>query len=167
MPATFIAEQLLLFRDRSRKNLAMVEYVDHRQMPNEDIAHISVYLAGIELPNRLPPVDETAPGFDSYQRLLDTKRVVQIPPAEGDPARGARLYRRECGSCHGADGMGKMDEAVPLIAGQYTNYLWRQVDKYIARERIHDKDAPDDELLAAFSRDEIRDILAHVSTLDD
>lgn len=167
MPAAFIAEQLLLFRDRTRSNLAMVEYVDHRQMPDEDIAHISVYLAGLELPSRLPPVDETAPGFDSYQRLLDTKRVVQIPHAEGDTARGERLYRRECGACHGADGMGKLDEAIPLIAGQYTNYLWRQVDKYIARERIHDKDAPDDELLAAFSRDEIRDILAYVSTLDD
>ncbi len=137
------------------------------RMPDVDIAHIAVYLAGIALPNRLPPVDESAPGFDSYQRLLDTKRVVQIPLAEGDPDQGERLYRRECGSCHGSDGMGKEDEAVPLIAGQYTNYLWRQVDKYVRRERIHDKDDPDDELLAEFSREEIRDIFAYLSTLDD
>ena len=45
LPAAFIAQQLLLFRDRSRTNLAMVEYVDHRQMPDKDIASISVYLA--------------------------------------------------------------------------------------------------------------------------
>ena len=167
LPAHFIAEQLLLFRDRTRKNLAMVESVDHRQMPDEDIAHIAVYLAGIELPSRLPPADESAPGFDSYQRLLDSKRVVQIPQPEGDPAQGKRIYKRECGSCHGADGMGKEDQAVPMIAGQYTEYLWRQVDKYLRRERIHDKDDPDDELLAAFAREEIRDILAYVSTLDD
>lgn len=167
LPATFIAEQLLLFRDRSRTNLAMVEYVDHRQMPDAEIAHVSVYLAGIELPSRLPPVDESAPGFDSYQRLLDSKRVVQIPLAEGDLTQGERLYKRECGSCHGGDGMGKQDESVPMVAGQYTDYLWRQVDKYLSRERIHDKDDPDDELLAAFTREEIRDILAYVSTLDD
>ena len=167
LPATFIAEQLLLFRDRTRTNLAMVEYVDHRQMPNEEIAHVSAYLAGIELPSRLPPVDESAPGFDSYQRLLDSKRVVQIPLAEGDMAQGERLYKRECGSCHGSDGMGKKDQSVPMVAGQYTNYLWRQVDKYLARQRIHDKDDPDGELLDAFTREEIRDIFAYVSTLDD
>ena len=167
LPATFIAEQLLLFRDRTRTNLAMVEYVDHRQMPDEEIAHVSAYLAGIELPSRLPPVDESAPGFDSYQRLLDSKRVVQIPLAEGDMAQGERLYKRECGSCHGSDGMGKKDQSVPMVAGQYTNYLWRQVDKYLARQRIHDKDDPDGELLDAFTREEIRDIFAYVSTLDD
>ncbi len=167
LPAAFIAEQLLLFRDRTRKNLAMVEYIDHRQMPDEDIAHIAVYLAGIDLPSRLPPADESAPGFDAYQRLLDSKRVVQIPLAEGDLAQGERLYRRECSSCHGSDGMGKESQAIPMIAGQYTNYLWRQVDKYLRRERIHDRDDPEDELLAAFSREEIGDILAYVSTLDD
>lgn len=167
LPATFIAEQLLLFRDRLRTNLAMVESVDHRQMPDDDIAHISAYLSAIELPSRLPPADETAPGFDSYQRLLDSKRVVQIPLPEGDPEQGERLYKRECGSCHGTDGMGKRDQGVPMIAGQYTSYLWRQVDKYLTRERIHDKDDPDEELLAAFTREQIRDIFAYVSTFDD
>lgn len=167
LPRTFIAEQLLLFRDRLRTNLAMVESVDHRQMPDDDIAHVSIYLASIDLPSRLPPVDESAPGFDSYQRLLDSKRVVQIPLAEGDPASGERIYKRECGSCHGAGGMGKQEEGVPMLAGQHTEYLWRQVDKYLAHERIHDKDAPDEELLADFTRDEIRDVFAYVSTLDD
>lgn len=167
LPAGFIAEQLLLFRDRIRTNLAMVESVDHRQMPDDDIAHVSAYLAGIALPSQLPPADESAPGFDSYQRLLDSKRVVQIPLAEGDVATGQRIYKRECGSCHGAEGMGKQDEGVPMIAGQYTSYLWRQVDKYLRRERIHDKENPDDEVLAAFTRDQIRDVLAYVSTLDD
>jgi cytochrome c553 len=167
LPATFIAEQLLLFRDRRRTNLAMVEYMDHRQMPDDDIAHIAAYLAGISLPSRLPPADESAPGFDSYQRLLDSKRVVQIPRAEGNRDRGEVLYRRECASCHGRDGRGKADQGIPMIAGQYTNYLWRQVDKYLSGKRIHDKDDPADELLAAFSREDVRDILAYVSTLDD
>lgn len=166
-PAAFIAEQLLLFRDRLRTNLAMVESVDHRQMPDGDIAHVSTFLSGIELPSRLPPVDETAPGFDSYQRLLDSKRVVQIPLSEGDADEGERLYKKECGSCHGSDGMGKRDQGIPMLAGQYTDYLWRQVDKYLNGDRIHDKDDPDNELMADFTREQIRDIFAYASTLDD
>lgn len=167
MPAAFIAQQLVMFRDRSRKNLAMVEYIDHRQMPDPDIANISVYLAGIDLPSKLPPADETAPGFDAYQRLMDSKRVVQIPMADGDIKHGKELYRRECRSCHGSDGQGDNRDAVPMLAGQYTSYLWRQVDKYIKGQRIHDRESPDDELLAAFDRNEIRDIFAFASTLDD
>lgn len=167
LPAAFIAQQLVLFRDRSRQNLAMVEYIDHRQMPDADIANISVYLAGIELPSKLPPTDESAPGFDAYQRLLDSKRVVQIPETEGDSERGGKLYRRECRSCHGADGRGDDNDAVPMLAGQYTSYLWRQVDKYIDGRRIHDRESEDEELLAAFDGDQIQDIFAFVATLDD
>jgi hypothetical protein len=54
-----------------------------------------------------------------------------------------------------------------MLTGQYTNYLWRQVDKYLAGVRIHDPEAPEDRLLAEFSRGEMRDIFAYVSTLDD
>ena len=83
-PAEFIAKQLHLFRQRSRPNLAMVEYVDHRQMPDKDIRDVSIYLAGIELQTKLPPVDENAPDFDAYERLLASKRLMQIPRAKGD-----------------------------------------------------------------------------------
>ncbi|MEA3275416.1 MAG: c-type cytochrome [Pseudomonadota bacterium] len=167
LPAAFIAGQLHLFRERNRPNMAMIEYVDHRQMPDPDIIDVSAYLAAIELPSRLPPADESAPDFDAYQRLLDSERMVQIPRAEGDVEAGRKLYRRECGSCHGSEGQGDAEEAVPMLAGQYTNYLWRQVDKYIAKLRIHDPAAPDDELLAEFSKEELRDIFAHLSIADD
>ncbi len=167
LPAGFIARQLLLFRERLRQNMAMVEYIDHRQMPDEDIAHIATYLAGIELPNRLPPADEAAPGFNAYQRLLDAKRVIQIERAPGDVAAGRRLYRRECASCHGSDGAGDDDDAVPVLAGQYTSYLWRQIPKYINQQRIHDVDAPEDNMLAELTDEQLRDIFAYVSTLDD
>lgn len=167
LPASFIAKQLLLFRDRSRKNMAMVEYVDHRQMPNPDIVDISAYLAAIALPSKLPPVDESAPGFNAYERLLAAKRIVQIPRAEGSPESGRKLYKRECGSCHGSQGQGDLEDGVPMLAGQYTTYLWRQVDKYIAKLRIHDESEPEDELLCEFSREELRDIFAYLSVADD
>ena len=166
-PYQFLYDQLILFRERKRPNLAMVEYVDDRHMPDDDIQDISAYLAAIELPNRLKPIDENAPGFDALARLEEAKRVLQIARAEGDVDAGAKLYRRECRSCHGKDGRGDADDVVPLLAGQYTAYLWRQVDKYIDGIRIHDPSAPDDRLLAEFSRQQLRDIFAYLSVLDD
>ncbi len=54
-----------------------------------------------------------------------------------------------------------------MLAGQYTNYLWRQVEKYVAKLRIRDYIKPKDDLLSEFSRGELRDIFAYLSTLDD
>ena len=166
-PADFIARQLLLFRERSRPNLAMVEYIDDRQMPDKDIADISAYLEAIELPSKLPPVDESAPGFDAFARLMEAKRLVQIPRAEGDQEKGRRLYRKECRSCHGKKAEGDRKNAVPMLAGQYISYLWRQVDKYLDGIRIHDPEQPDEKILEEFTREELRDILAYLSILDD
>lgn len=167
LPAAFIARQLELFRARERPNIAMIEYVDHRQMPDEDIADVSAFLASIELPTRLPPVDESAPDFDAYARLIQAKRLMQIPRAEGDIESGGRLYRKECRSCHGDRGEGGREKAVPMISGQYTRYLWRQIEKYKQGIRIHDPEAPEERLLGEFSETELRDLLAYLSVLDD
>lgn len=164
-PAAFIEKQMHLFRDRKRPNLPMLEHVDERQMPDQDIVDVSAYLASIELPTRLPPVE---PGkFDAYERLLQTKKVLNIPRAEGDVEHGRALYNRECRSCHGKRGEGKVSQGFPMLAGQYTDYLWRQVDKYLNKVRIHDEDAPDDELLKEFTDEELRDIFAYMSVVDD
>ncbi|MBC8211759.1 MAG: c-type cytochrome [Gammaproteobacteria bacterium] len=167
MPALFIAQQLELFRDRKRPNLAMIEYIDERQMPAEDILHISHYLAGLKLNTRLPAVDETADDFDAYARLLESKKLMQIPRAEGDIETGEKLYKKECASCHGSDGYGDEKKVVPMLAGQYTDYLWRQVEKLRNRIRIHDVDDPKDELLDAFTDAELADMFAWLSTADD
>lgn len=167
MPAPFLARQLHLFRDRQRPNMAMVEYVDDRQMPDDDIRDISHYLAQIELKTKLPPVDESAPDFNAYDRLLESKKLMQIPRAPGDVEVGKKLYQRECGTCHGRDGWGRNDKSIPLLAGQYTNYLWRQVKKYRDKIRIHDPDAPEDQLLSDFTEDELTDIFAYLSIVDD
>lgn len=166
-PAGYTARQLHLFRERRRPNLAMIEYVDERQMPDEDIQDVSAYLAAIELPNRIPPVDPDAADFDALERLNQAKRVLQIPLPEGDVAAGEQLYRRECASCHGRDGYGDHKDAVPMLAGQYSDYLLKQIEKYNAGVRHHDPDDPADRFLAEFSATQLRDILAYVSTLDD
>jgi cytochrome c553 len=166
-PAGYLFKQLKLFQDRSRPNMPMVEHVDKRELPDSDMEDISAYLSNIILPTKLPPVDETAPDFDAYQRLLQTKRLMQIARAEGDIEKGETLYNKECRSCHGRDGIGKPKNDIPMLAGQYTNYLWRQTEKYLDGTLIHDIDEPDSELLAEFTREEIRDIFAYLSVVDD
>ncbi len=166
-PLEFVRNQLRLFRDRERKNLAMVEYIDDRQMPEEEIYQISRYLSEITLKTKLPPADENDPNFDAYQRLLDSKQTMQIPRAEGDIERGEKIYSKECDSCHGKQGWGDHEKAVPMLAGQYTNYLWRQVEQLRTLTRIHDMESPNEELLNDFSDEELRDIFAYLSTVDD
>jgi len=167
LPVDFIAHQLRLFRHRERPNMAMIEYVDDRQMPDKDIMDISIYLSQITLKTKLPPADENDPGFDAYARLLESKKLMQIPRAEGDQENGHKIYRKECASCHGRLGEGDHEKAVPMLTGQYTDYLWRQVKKYRNKIRIHDPDAPDDELLKAFTDAELQDVFAYLSILDD
>ena len=167
MPVEFIARQLRLFRDRKRPNMAMIEYVDERQMPDSDIQDISVFLARITLKTKLPPANESDPGFDAYARLLESKTVMQIPRADGDQEHGRKIYRKECASCHGKQGEGDQEKAVPMLTGQYTDYLWRQVEKYRNKIRIHDPDAPDEQLLNEFSDTELQDVFAYLSVMDD
>ncbi len=167
MPEDFIAQQLHLFRDRKRPNLAMVEYIDERQMPDADIKDISRFLSVIKLRTRLPPVDVEDPSFDAYARMLEAKQTMQIPRSKGDLEKGGKAYRKECASCHGKSGEGKLKDSVPMLAGQYTNYLWRQVKKYRQGIRIHDQENPDEALLKDFSDTEIKDIFAYLSILDD
>jgi cytochrome c553 len=167
-PAGFIENQLRLFRARARTNMAMLPHTEERELSDQDITDVSAYIATLHLPTQLPLIDENASDFDALQRLQDAKKVLNIPRAEGDIDAGEKLYQRECRSCHGEQGKGKADQAVPMLAGQYTNYLWRQVAKYINKERIHDPDAPEDEeLLAAFTETELRDIFAYMSVCDD
>jgi len=58
---------------------------------------------------------------------------------------------------------------MPMLAGQYTQYLKRQVGLFVKGERIHDEDLKDrtKNVLNLLKPEEIRDILAYLSILDD
>ncbi len=167
MPTQYIFKQMVEFRERKRPNMPMVEHVDDRQMPDKEIMDISIFLNRIKLKTHLSKVDETAPDFDAYARLQEAKKTIQIGRAKGDVEKGRKLYQKECKSCHGKDGMGKQDEAIPQLAGQYTKYLWRQIKLFIDQKRTHDIDDPEEEFLKSFSQEELQDIFAYASTLDD
>ncbi len=164
-PIAFTALQLYQFRSHKRLNLAMVEYMDERQMPDNDIQDIAHYLTAIKLKTRLPPIDDVE--FNAYERLRDATKLMQIPRAEGDTKKGRKIYRKECASCHGKEGWGSHKKGVPMLTGQYTNYLWRQVKKYREKVRIHDEEDPQNELLDDFTDTEIQNIFAYLSIMDD
>jgi len=145
----------------------MVEHVEERQLSNNELIDIAIYLNSIKLANRLSIIDENAPDFDAYARLQEAKRVLQIGRAKGDIKAGKKLYRKECKSCHGKQGEGDQKDAIPMLAGQYLEYLWRQIDFYIKGKRLHDEDDPEETFLKSFSTELLRDILAYISILDD
>ena len=88
MPRAYLYRQVKLFQRNTRPNLPMLEHVHERQLSDQEILDISAFLERIDLPTRLPPVDEDTPGFNAYQRLLDSKKVVQVPVYQGKTANG-------------------------------------------------------------------------------
>ena len=166
MPVKYLLEQVVLFRERKRPNIPMLQHVEERELPNDELLDVAIYLNKIKLKSRLSKIDESAPDFDAYARLQEAKATLQIPRAKGDLKKGKKLYRKECKSCHGKQGEGDNEET-PMLAGQYTKYLWRQIDMFISGKRLHDEDDPEEEFLKSFSHEELQDILAYVSILDD
>jgi cytochrome c553 len=166
MPAAFIDKQMHLFRDRKRPNIPMLEYVDERQFPDDEIADISAYLSQLKLQTKMSPLKE-GPEFNAYERLEEAKRVLNIARYPGDVEKGRKLYQRDCSSCHGKDAMGNQRKAVPMLAGQYTNYLKRQITKYIKGLRLHDEDDPEEEFFKSFTEEEFEAIWAYLSIADD
>ncbi|MBZ0106031.1 MAG: c-type cytochrome [Sulfuricella denitrificans] len=155
----YMASQLESFRARKRINFPMFPYTEERDLSDEDIRNITGYLASIKL-QTTPPVfkgDE-----DALTRLQMMDKVMIIPRAVGDIENGARIYKKECASCHAKDGGGR--GSFPMLVGQYTNYLMKQVTSYINGERPHDEDDSRG-ILAKLKDTDIRDILAYLTSI--
>lgn len=157
--AAYIDDQLRRFRARKRINIPMFPYTQERELPDEDIKDVAAYLAGIELPTTAPEFKDSD---DALTRLLAMEKVMVVPRLDGDLANGEAIYRKQCASCHGKTGMGR--GKFPLLVGQYTNYLKKQVDAYLKAERPHDDDE-ERGVLATLSEKDINDILAYITRL--
>ena len=166
LPADYIVNQLRLFRDQKRPNIPMLEYLNKDQLPDQEKVDVAAYLQAIQLTKKLPPIIE-GEDFDAYERMMLTKRFLNIARLDGDIKKGEKLYKRECRSCHGKEGEGNIAKSIPMLSGQYTRYLKNQVKLFIEKKRIHDHDAPEEELLADFSEQELHNIFAYLSVLDD
>jgi cytochrome c553 len=139
----------------------MYPYTQERELPDEDIKDVAAYLASIELPTKWPVFKESD---DALTRLTLTERVMIIPRVPGKLANGEALYQKQCVTCHGKAGMGR--GMFPMLVGQYTSYLKRQMEKYIKGERPHDEEGVGG-LLDKLKEDDLQDIIAFITTLQE
>lgn len=158
----YLVRTLKSFKSRQRINIPMFPYTEERELPDKDIEDVAAYLASIELPTK---PQAFKPTDDALTRLRKMESVVQIPRAPGDIDKGRALYDKECAACHGKDGGGR--GSFPALRGQYTNYLERQANLLIRGDRPHDEEKAGEGILNQITADDIRDVLAYVSTLDD
>ncbi len=165
LPAKYIERELRLFKSKARLNHPMVPYTKERELPEEDLVDVSAFLETIELYSSLPPIDEK--NFNAYERLLQSKRLMNVRRLEGDYDAGEKIYRQECASCHGRDGRGKSEKQIPMLAGQYSNYLLKQINNYIEGGRIHDNEPTEESIFRDYQPEEIHNLLAYLSILDD
>jgi cytochrome c553 len=106
-----------------------------------------------------------------------TAYVSSLPPAnnartlEGDPAKGATSYVT-CAACHGPDGKGNQALNAPSLVGSSDWYLVQALQKYKAGIRggnTGNQNAIMMRGMALSLADEqaIKDVVAHIMTLDD
>ena len=159
--AAYLEDQLRSFRSRKRVNIPMFPYTQERELSDEDIKDVSAYLAAIELPTKWPVFKDND---DALTRLTAMEKVLIVPRAEGNVDNGGAIYQKQCASCHGKTGKGR--GKFPLLIGQYTNYLKKQMDSYVKGERPHDEDDSRG-ILATLKESDMQDILAYLTTLQD
>lgn len=158
----YLEQQLKAFQTQVRVNLPMYPYTRERELPDEDMKLVSAYLAQIVLPTR-PPVFKDSD--DALTRLLAMEKVMIVPRAEGDVDHGRVVYQQHCAACHGKTGKGR--GMFPMLVGQYTNYLRKQVDAYLKADRPHDEEGAKEGVLYTLQANDVRDVLAYLTTLQE
>ena len=159
--AAYIADQLKAFRARKRVNIPMYPYTQERELPDEDIKDVAAYLASIELPTKWPVFKDSD---DALTRLTLTERVMIIPRVPGKLDNGETIYQKKCVTCHAKTGMGR--GMFPMLVGQYTSYLKRQMEKYLKGERPHDE-VDVGGVLNALKEEDMQDILAYLTSIQE
>ncbi len=160
MPYEYLKSQLRAFKARERINIPMFPFTVERELTDQDILDVSAYITEMELQTRLADMGEHV---DGYVRLLAAKKVLQIPRAPGDVEAGKALYDEACARCHGANGEGRLPHDPPL-AGQHTKYLKKQFTDMLGDERLHPRPG---KLIEPLSADDVQNLLAYFSILDD
>lgn len=157
----YLENQLKSFRARTRVNIPMFPYTQEREMSDADVKDVAAYLNGIVLDNQMPTYTGKE---DALTKLLMAEKVMIIPRAEGDLEAGGKIYQKQCAVCHAKTGKGR--GMFPMLVGQYTNYLMRQVELYRKGDRPHDEEAVGG-VLNALDEKQIQDVLAYLTSIQD
>jgi len=146
LPQYYLLNMMDKYKSGQLEYQAMTVVGGLRNLSKEDLESLAAYLSDIDLATRSP---------------------LDIPTPEGaDVENGQDLYQGDCKTCHGRKAEGSKKKESPPLAGQYSEYLARQIEMFKKRERIHANDE-EDETFANYEPQEIKDILAYIATLDD
>jgi cytochrome c553 len=145
LPDYYLLEMIEKYKAGILEYPAMTVVGGLRNLSEEDIESLAAYISDIDLAEVSP---------------------LNVPNAPGDVENGEDLYQGDCKTCHGRSGEGKARKESPPLRGQYTEYLARQIEMFKKKERIH-ADDEEDETFADYKPEELQDILAYISTLDD
>ena len=110
-----------------------------------------------------------ASGYAVAQNEVDPTEVERF--TDGDAEKGAKLYRRYCGGCHGEDGRGGAQTFMPHIQNlTQKDYIEFLPDGYlftvIAEGGVSvGKSSMMPAWKAALSEQDIKDIIAHIRSL--
>lgn len=156
-----IKGQLKAFRERTRINLPMFPFTQEREMSEADAEDMAAYLAGVELSSAYPVFKDTD---DALTRLTAMEKVMVIPRTPGNTEAGGAIYRKECAACHGNAGQGR--GRFPMLTGQYTHYLMKQMDAFIKKERPHEE-VELGGILNQLTPQNLQDIMAYITSLQE
>ena len=146
LPEYYLVGMMDKYKDGTLDYQAMTVVGGLRNLSDADLQSLAAYLSDIDLA-AVSPLD--------------------IPPPEGaDLENGEDLFQGDCKSCHGRKAEGMKRKESPPLAGQYSEYLLRQIAMFKKKERIHANDE-EDETFEEYEPQQIKDILAYISTLDD
>jgi cytochrome c553 len=145
LPEYYLLKVLDDYRGGERNYEAMTVVGGVRNMSDEDLANLAAYISSVDL-------DEKAP--------------LDVPTLAGDVDAGSEFYDSDCKTCHGKSGEGKAKKKSPALRGQYGEYLARQIDLFKNKKREHAGD-PDDDTFADYSAEDINNILAYITALDN
>lgn len=138
--ASVLIKQMTDVRAGRRANPKMLPFADQHAVTVQEIADIAAYLQALPV-----PADQGQGGGD-------------------DLKAGARLYDRDCRSCHGARGEGDAARYYPRVSGQHYRYLLREVRMIRSGERRN----ANPEMVAAvrdYSDEEIAAVADYMSRL--
>lgn len=156
----YMFQQLKNFQSQVRSNLPMYPYTKERDLPDTDMKLVSGWLEKIELSTDFPDFKDTD---DALTRLTAMDKVMIIPRAVGDIENGGQVYQKNCAACHGKTGKGK--GSFPMLVGQYTSYLQRQIDTFLRGERPHDEDTAKEGVFYSLLPKDIQDALAYLTSI--
>ncbi len=81
-----------------------------------------------------------------------------------DLAHGKKVYQKNCADCHGSQGQGDVEKAIPMIQGQHYAYLERQAD-WIRSGKRRNVDAEMTARMGELSAKDVSAVMDYVSRL--